>query len=384
MTLLLNDPFGNERGSTGSDEDSGLSSFIRSLGQTQLNFWGGPVATVLRLLSQTVTILAREGFSRLRQNLGLLQRTSKRTYGLPVNGKAAERPVALQAPGPLSVYKVHGALGERWTQSSDQRPIRLNRGKQNPWMAAEIKNTAVVIRPFQPEESEIRGLDDIFTDPVQGSFLDVIQPQGPAVGKRKRHGLKPANAPGRPPERHGQSHVGKPEPQKQDSQKQEPAVVQEVDRMTTLAERQQRLKAETRKLSKRVKRVADSTKDWFSRQEAGFANVAAQLSEKIPSPYQSYATEGEVVFAPVPPSPTSSAWQVLQSEQSLATARTNPAWLQTSVQVSSIPREQPLSGPSAEFNGFDYMVQNNRILSRSISNLVDRYFDQNALSEDSA
>ncbi len=380
MTLLLNDPLGNERGFTGSDEDSGLSSFIRSLGRTQLNFWGGPVATVLRLLSQTVTILAQEGFNRLGQNLGFLQRTSRRTFGVAAKGKAAVRPVALQAPGPLSMYKVHGALGERWTQSSDQRPIRLNRGKQNPWVAAEIKNTSVVIRPSQPEETEIRGLDDIFTVPVQGSFLDVIQPQGPSVGKRKRHGLKPITTSGRPQE----NRVDHQERKKQEPQNQEPTMGQDIDRMTTLAERQQRLKAETRRLSKRVKRVADSTKDWFSRQEAGFANVAAQLSEKIPAPYQSYATEGEVIFAPVPPSPASAAWQVIQSEQPRVTPQRNPAWLQASVPVSAIPREQPVSVASAEFNGFDYMVQNNRILSRSISNLVDRYFDQSALSEDSA
>lgn len=380
MTLLLNDPLGNERGFTGSEEDSGLSLFIRSLGQTQLNFWGGPVATVLRLLSQTVVILAQEGFNRLGQNLGFLQRTSRPTFGVATKGKVAVRPVALQAPGPLSMYKVHGALGERWTQSSDQRPIRLNRGKQNPWVAAEIKNTSVVIRPSQPEETEIRGLDDIFTVPVQGSFLDVIQPQGPSVGKRKRHGLKPVTTSGRPQE----NLVDHQERKKQEPQKQEPTMGQDIDRMTTLAERQQRLKAETRRLSKRVKRVADSTKDWFSRQEAGFANVAAQLSEKIPAPYQSYATEGEVIFAPVPPSPASASWQVLQSEQPRVTPRTNPAWLQASAQVSAIAREQPVSVASAEFNGFDYMVQNNRILSRSISNLVDRYFDQSALSEDSA
>ncbi|WMU93433.1 hypothetical protein EMOOHJMP_00241 [Microcystis phage MaAM05] len=375
MTLLLKDPLGDERGLTGFDGDSGLSSFCRNLGQTHLQFWGGPVAAVLRVLSQTVAILAQEGFHRLSQNLGFLQRKSGGARAGAANAKQAALPVALQAPGRMSVYKVHGALGERWTQPVDQRPIRLNRGRQNPWVAAEIKNTSVVVRPSPPEESEIRGLDDIFTVPVQGSFLDVIQPQDRTAGRRKRSGVKPAIASATPPDKLTE---------KQKPQTPEPTVAQEIDRMTTLAEKQQRLKAETRRLSKRVKRVADSTKDWFSTQEARFADVTAKLTEKIPAPYQSYVTEGEVVFAPVPPSPASSSWQVLQSEQPHELHRGNPAWLQTTVQVASIPREQPGASGSAEFNGFDYMVQNNRILSRSISNLVDRYFDQNTLSEDTA
>ncbi len=365
MTLLFDDSPENEHGLTWSGLGSGISAFCRDLWQVQSNFWGGTVVSVVRMLSQTVGVLAQEGVSRLSTKLSALQPKRKGARAGSANAKVAVLPVLFRTSNRMSVYKVHGALGERWTKPADSRPIRLSRGKQNPWVAAEIKNTAVVARIPKTEESEIRGLDDIFTVPVQGSFLDVLHPAERPEGRRKRHGVKPAITP-------IQSDWDLKEPP-------EPTVIQEIDRMTTLAEKQQRLKVETRKLSKRVKRVADSTQDWFSRQEATFADVAAQLSEKVPAPYQSYVTEGEVIFAPVPP-----PLQVVKTEESGVVTRPSPAWQQASVQVSSIPLEIPAALPKGEFNGFDYMVQNNRILARSISNLVDRYFDQNALSEDSA
>jgi hypothetical protein len=57
-----------------------------------------------------------------------------------------------------------------------------------------------------------------------------------------------------------------------------------------------------------------------------------------------------------------------------------------------LPKPLPPAAPPAplrldheleeDLNGFDYMVQNNRILSNSISNLVDSYFRKASLEDE--
>ena len=163
----------------------------------------------------------------------------------------------------------------------------------------------------------------------------------------------------------------------------------ELSRMAALAQTQELLREEALKLGSRVTHIAESTKDWFAKQDSAFAEVTAELAEKAPAPYHSYVNDAVPVFAPAAPiaetpvlkpqKPVAATEAVIPAEASV------PIKLEAAAQkpmMPAKPKPPELTYELAdELDGLDYMLRNNRILSNSISNLVDRYFHQASQEE---
>lgn len=362
---------------------------VKDFRDTLHDFWGQTVSPVFRLISQTVAILWQQALLPAARNWLVVSR--KRLNDSISGKKQGEKEVKqLIVADSIRLRKIHGALGERWTSETTERPIRLNSGKQNPWIAAEKRT--VVLTPQSGKASgrlpvikeEIRGLDDIFTSPVQGSFLDVIN----------KHGQTGKNGAG-------------PTPRKQFSktsamQNFEPVSIEtaELSKMASLAQTQAVLREEAAKLGNRVRIIAESTNDWFTRQESDSTELSGRVEEKAPAPYHSYAMEEAPVFVPaapkaqledlteaptvVPLKPSIDLPKPAKITQAIAKPSAIPVESKRSLApVRSKPPE--LSYELAEdLNGLGYMAQNNRILSNSISNLVDSYFQQASLEEESS
>lgn len=276
--------------------------------------------------------------------------------------------------------KIHGALGERWTSDTEDRPIRVNMGKQNPWVAAEKKISTLQPTATEPKKvvktasvtskDEIKGLDDIFTGPVQGSFVDVLKKPGRSE-KPQRTFVKEVAA-----EKAAMQSPPQTIQTLQDLQAEaELATFQESARMQALARTQEALREESRHLGSRVKSIAESTKDWFAKNDFSLEEEAGLQPPPLSSAvsFTAYVDEETVV---------ASAPEVKPIEAPVSKPQSQPLRARpVSRQVKAKPPE--LTYELAEdLSGFDYMIQNNRILSNSISNLVDGYFTQAALEEE--
>lgn len=379
MTPLLKEPEQQDDGNALSEP--GRLSLLADFRVTLTDFWGQTVSPAARMLSQTVSILWKQALIPALQNW--LTSTRDR-----LAWTARKRPKAptmeLQTPSELAVMKIHGALGERWTSDTEDRPIRVNMGKQNPWIAAEKKISTLQPTAAEPKKvvktasvtskDEIKGLDDIFTGPVQGSFVDVLKKPGRSE-KPQRNPIKEiATAPA------AEKTAMQPPPQTiqalQDLQAEaEMAAFQESARMQALARTQEALREESRHLGSRVKRIAESTKDWFAKNDFALEDEAGLQPPPLYSAvsFTAYVDEETVVASAPELKPIEAPLSKLQSQPLMS----RPA----SRAVKAKPPE--LTYELAEdLSGFDYMIQNNRILSNSISNLVDGYFTQAALEEE--
>lgn len=412
MTPLLKDP---ERRDVGKNEKPGLplwGDFQDTLG----DFWNQTGSPVIRMLSHTVSVLWCQA---VIPSAKTWIASSVDRFRQLLSGKPAPRSVA--NPSNLPMLRIHGALGERWASEKSNRPIRLNQGKQNPWIAAERKVAVLKNPPAPPTlkrehvtlanaaavEDEIRGLDDIFTGPVQESFLDVLK--RPGRSSKPEVTLAPERGPGKEPGRSsGDEREARPEPAK--------AVVDQagLSRMEALTRNQEALREEARKLGGRVKRIAESTSDWFSRTEPLNGPDEPILATITEIPDVSCSSEITQTFIPVPPQanvppvtklsppelappapvttqePSQGPAQEAVKEKLSAplprpeSAKVVPPPVQPSPSSQPArPKPPELSYELAEdLQGVEYMVQNNRILSNSISNLVERYFHQAALEEE--
>lgn len=405
MTPLLKDP---ERRDVGKNEKPGLSlplwgDFQDTLG----DFWNQTGFPVTRMLSHTISVLWRQAFIPSIQNWMISSGERLRRL-LP--GKAPVRSVA--SPSPMPMLRIHGALGERWASEKNYRPIVLNQGKQNPWIAAERKVSVLKKPPVPPTlkrehvtlanaaavEDEIRGLDDIFTGPVQESFLDVLK--APGRSSKPEVTLPPERGPGKEPGRiSGDDWRARPEPAKATAD--QPGA---NPRMEALTRNQEALREEARKLGSRVKNIAESTQDWFSKTEPMSEPDESALATVAEIPYVSYAAETVTAFAPAQPQanvqPMMKAPPPEAAKPTPVTAQEPPqkvlqekipapAPQPETAKVAPPPVQTPRPKPpelsyelADDLQGVEYMIQNNRILSNSISNLVDRYFHQAALEEE--
>lgn len=378
MTPLLKEPEQQDEGN--SLFNHGRLSLLADFRVTLTDFWGQTVSPAARMLSQTVSILWKQALIPSVQNW-LISTRDRLVWTAKKRPKAPT--MQLQNPSELAVLKIHGALGERWTADSEEQPIRVSMSKQNPWVAAEKKFST--LQPTEKKTAkagktasstsmdEIRGLDDIFIEPVQGSFVDVLKKPGRSE--------KPQRTPVK--EIVKTAAIEKPETQSvpqslqalQDLQAEaELAAFQESARMQALARTQEALREESRHLGSRVKRIAESTKDWFTKNDFFLEEAVLQpppLSSAIS--FAAYVDEEEVVASAPEVKPIDAPVSKPQSQPLMSRPVSRP--------VKAKPPE--LTYELAEdLSGFDYMIQNNRILSNSISNLVDGYFTQAALEEE--
>lgn len=392
-------------------------SFLASLGEALSDFWEHSFRPAGRLLSQTVSILWHQAFipafkKSMANNRDRFERLAWTTIKKP---KAPT--MQLNTPSSLAAYRIHGAMGERWSAGgATERPIRVNVGKQNPWIAAErrvarvqpssLARPAVVVKPEKMVDAssgqEIRGLDDIFTGPVQGSFVDVLLHPGKLSRANKKAGSLLTDSPGTAVTSAESAALQTLQAEAERSAR------QESSRMQALARKQAALRAESEKLGNRVRNIAESTRDWFIRHDVSVSQEAAEDS-LIPAPVSlpamlesiglaSYAFEEPVIpVAEIQPTVTPSfvsdqaAQTLVQPEPALAPETVLPAAAPFAesrtegLRKAEVTETRPpeLDCELAEdLSGFDYMLQNNRILSRSITNLVEHYFQQAALEEE--
>lgn len=375
MTPLLKEPEQQDDGNASSEQ--GRLSLLADFRVTLTDFWGQTLSPAARMLSQTVSILWKQALIPALQNW-LISTRDRLVWTAKKRPKAPS--MELQTSSELAVMKIHGALGERWTSDTEDRPIRVNMGKQNPWVAAEKKISTLQPTATEPKKvvktasvtskDEIKGLDDIFTGPVQGSFVDVLKKPGRSE-KPQRTFVKEVAA-----EKAAMQSPPQTIQTLQDLQAEaELATFQESARMQALARTQEALREESRHLGSRVKSIAESTKDWFAKNDFSLEEEAGLQPPPLSSAvsFTAYVDEETVV---------ASAPEVKPIEAPVSKPQSQPLRARpVSRQVKAKPPE--LTYELAEdLSGFDYMIQNNRILSNSISNLVDGYFTQAALEEE--
>ncbi len=374
MTQFLNEPEQPETGMTwGKLFRLGLLTDFR---ETLSGFWGGTVSPVFRLLSQTISILWGHTLVPAIGNWLAQVQSRLRDFGSLKTRKRTQESATSES---LNMRRIQGALGERWSFASGERPIRVNGGKQNPWISAETRMQTLAperkagkILSNQPRhEEEIRGLDDIFVGPVYGSFLDVLNKPGTVTSPAKAKPESKLDLAEADPFESLTLFAEEDDsvsPADEDWQlKPEWQAIAAGDsfsstRMQNLAQTQAFLREESRKLGRKVKNIAASTKDWFEKQDAAFSQVDLVMAEKVPVPYVSYVSEEVTTFAPARP-------VVTRPESAIAPLEVSNNQPELTYQFGDVT------------DSCDYMFQNNRILANSISNLVDRYFHKAAEEE---
>jgi hypothetical protein len=348
--------------------------------ETFHDFWEQTIYPVFHMISQTFSILWHQALLPAVHHW-VATRKERWTHGGFGKKKAKQNVKSVVALDSIPLRKIYGALGDRWSkESQSDHPIRVLAGNQNPWIAAE-KRTMTLISG-NPKASmastilkdDIQGLDDIFTSPVQGSFLDVVSKQG--RGGKAKHAYRDARVTPKP------AAVVKQEPVSPGKGS--------INRMAELAQTQEALRQEAMKLGRRVKSVAESTENWFNREMPAKVSLSIQLDEKVPVPYRSYSLDVASAVTPASsPVSTQSTAEMPVTEASKP-LRALPNFVNAPSQAHKsnaqsrhlAPRPKPAELPE-DLNGLGYMAQNNRILSNSISNLVDRYFHQASLEEES-
>jgi hypothetical protein len=353
--------------------------------ETFHDFWEQTIYPVLHMISQTFSILWHQALLPAVHRWMTDLRERWLYGGFFGKKKANENVETVVALDSMPLRKIYGALGERWPEGSrSDRPIRVSVGKKNPWVAAEKRSMAVISGKQKASmashvlKDDIRGLDDIFISPVQGSFLDVISKKG--RGGKAKPVSREARIPSKPAAVVTQEVVS---PSKGS-----------LNRMAELAKTHDALRQETLRLGHRVKNIAEATDNWFNREMPDLGILSMELDEKVPVPYHFYSLDVTPAFAPaasaastdlpvqVPVPEVTKSLRVLQ----------NPVKAPQPVSKFEIlPRRTPLRPEPTEFkdevsdelNGLGYIAQSNRILSKSISNLVDRYFQQASLEKES-
>lgn len=406
MTPLLKEL---EQRETGKNQSRLGNLFIfAALEEAVTDFWRQTFRPAGHLLSQTISVFwqqvlvpaVRQGSTNMRERMERLSWTAKRRPKAPT----MQVKVALET----GMCKIHGALGERWASEGEERPIRVNMGKQNPWIAAE-KKVLILKSPEQsprqqPRQAlhiqaesqsrrqskaptvfsvdEIRGLDDIFVGPVQTSFMDVLRrpkksdktlstPPGQAISGPSVTMPKAGSVPPTVPVTF---------PVDTTAPETDPLALQTSVKMQALARKQAALREESQKLKSRVKHIAESTQDWFVRTDA---SASTEVSPSPPlaevASFASYVSKdvGETVSGLIPslslPGKDASSVRVAQP----ASRPENGLLRRAKAKPPELTYEL-----AADLSGFDYMIQSNRILSKSISNLVDGYFHQASLEEE--
>ncbi|WP_373531872.1 hypothetical protein [Vampirovibrio sp.] len=368
----------------------GWAPLFNDFRETFHDFWEQTIYPVFHMIGQTCVILWGQALLPAIHNRLTYTQTRLTHLASGKKKRKKEAVLLLEATEPIRLQKIHGALGERWSADTtkDERPIRLSVNKSNPWIAAQ-KRTVTVIPGHRKTpvvslglKDDIRGLDDIFTTPIQGSFLDVVTSSGrsskpkPALGEEKTHSKSVARA--------------KPEAASN-------ATTGELSRMAVLAQTQEVLRQEALKLGSRVKNIAESTEDWFNREAPDRVRLSIQLNEKSPIPYHSYSLYSLEVAPVFAPSASAALPDIcLETPMAQHSLSSNRVSEQPNLPPEAIGLEAPQKRASQkakpaelsyelvdDLNGLGYMAQNNRILSNSISNLVDRYFHQASLEEES-
>lgn len=348
--------------------------------ETFHDFWEHIIYPVFHMMGQTFSILWHQVLLPAVHDWVAThkERWAQGGFG---RKKAKQNVKSVVTLDSMPLRKIYGALGQRWSEESrSDRPIRLHAANQNPWIAAEKRTMTLISGESKASmaspvlKDDIQGLDDIFTSPVQGSFLDVVSKKG--RGGKAKPAYREARIPLKP------AAVEKQEPVSPGKGS--------INRMAELAQTHDALRKEAMKLGRRVKSVAESTENWFNREMPKTVSLSIQLDEKVPVPYRSYSLDVASAATPAssPVSTHSTAGmpvaEVSKPLRALPDCVNEPSQAHKSNAQSrhSAPRPKPAELPE-DLNGLGYMAQNNRILSNSISNLVDRYFHQASLEEES-
>lgn len=405
MTPSVKEPKRQEPVDFGQKPDlnswASLPCVAKDFQMTVTHHWQETVRPVLGMLSQTISVLWGQAFVPAFKRW-LSHSGSQLKSTLVLQKKRPE--IVTDASEALNLQKVHGALGERWASEQIDRPIRVN-SAQNPWLAAQKKMATLPPRSATTRKSaqtgstgihdeEIKGLDDIFTTPVQGSFLDVLKkpgrqidqpPPAKGAGKQSPKAISPLPT----PERSVKPEAATSPPVQTEIEF--PNAAYDPNRLAGLLQAQELLREESAKLGKKVKSIAAATQDWFSKNDPH--GMTEPPGEPAPLPqqaaYRLYTDDH--LDKPALPETSQNTTPVMEPVQAStpnpnALKKAAPAESQTTHSAPLQP--SPLAGPvpipvelAQDLDGCDYMIRNNRILSNSISNLVNQYFQQAALEE---
>jgi hypothetical protein len=315
----------------------------------------------------------------------------------------------LSTDSTVALRKVQGVLRDKWATAVDA-PIRINHGSAKHW-ATPGRQNGMKVKPVEQTRrsstgisqapvagEEIRGLDDIFTSPVTEIFADKPHYQTKPVSARESFerittpaaSAEPASSPEDNTPRFDESLLRKvrwPSPEKLDSLS--------TARASETGETQN---VQSSVASQQIAEEAEAIQR--------FLPVPAAKSEgeaDIPKPYESgiASAVGNDAYAPEnmteTPDPVAQDHQpaehpagvsgetvgtVLQGElvEDDETAKTLEP-LHTQPVRERLKLDDDLQ---EDLSTFDYMIRNNRILSHSIANLVDRYFYQASQEEEAS
>lgn len=439
MTHLLNE---NDQHEAGNPEARLWAqygtSLIEDLNDTFDLLWRQIIRPALKAIRNTIAVYWPIAYSAPVQarQLKFAQPTCRKVAH---TSEAFRKTYGLSLESAIAMRKIQGSLGEDWA-SAIHAPTRVHQGKSNRWADARQKPAAVAIKPIPPSESviaapssvvkpsgrnapaaneEILGLDDIFTGPVKGLFLEgiqaasetrVVQPQtSPRVILPQ-----PESLPGRTVTETRPLLIEKLELEKVEKIEKaekpcrfDDAVIRQV--RWPIADEPGTVKHDGVLPDMPMYELyapEETTTAWFSMIEATpeiVSQAAAPDSEPAPVEPDGTADIGQGddsdrgaectdVGGPGQNSsddgPAASQTDVAETKpQQKPTSLQTPKPLQPVAEIKPpkpearklFPDYRPLDENES---GFDHMARNNRILSRSISNLVDSYFQRAAQEEE--
>jgi hypothetical protein len=313
----------------------------------------------------------------------------------------------LSSDSTVALRKVQGVLRDKWATAVDA-PIRINHGSAKHW-AAPSRQNGMTVKPAERARrsstgisqapvagEEILGLDDIFTSPVTEIFAEKPHYQtkpAPPRGSSERvtvpaTSTEPASGPEDNTLRFDESLLRKvrwPSPEMLDSlstaqasETGEDQSVQSSVASPQIAKETEVLRRFLPVLSAKSGGEADISRTCESGIASGVGNdaYAPENMTETPDPV---AQDHQPVESPAGIS-GETASPVLQGElvEEYETAKTMEPLHNQPVR-ERLKLDDDLQ---EDLSTFDYMIRNNRILSHSIANLVDRYFYQASQEEE--
>lgn len=463
MTHLLNE---NEQHEAGSQDIKLWSqygtSLVQDLNDTFSLFWEQIIRPAFKAIRSTIAVYWPVAFSTplqsqrikfanpTRRKVAQTSEAFRKTYGLSLESAIAMR-------------KIQGSLGEDWA-TAIQGQTRIHQGKANRWADARPKTTTIATKPVMPanngpsipsiaaipsmpaikfsgtnapgEHEEIRGLDDIFTGPVKGLFLEETKTAKPqpmvaqtqqgsrsAENMAERAPIDPSIEPEEPirfndnvlrkvrwpqveatASTSAKSGATQPELSLAPPQSDLPQIHQNPQLPSSGNGHQENENAE------------EISIHWFNRIE-GSPDVLAPLPDESPvAPLAQPASDAELTPVLAESNEQADAKDLesdadrdsdsIAADDADAVESAEPSDTETAEKIS--PESEPAPKPrhlqpvaqakpekpetrklfpdyrplDEEESGFDHMARNNRILSRSITNLVDSYFQRAAQEEE--
>ncbi len=301
--------------------------------------------------------------------------------------------IGLSLDSAIALRKVQGNLREQWATAIEP-PMQPHQGKASRWMSAAHRK--VFIQPQQVPASagrvnangheDIRGLDDIFPAPITDFFMENAQPFLKNMQAATSAGIAEAQA--------LLKKARRPKPLLDAAEKSEIQHQAAVLLKSSEAE------------SKTLNDSIESAKSWLktlenrhSPSEQSPLPEAAPETTTAPPPSRPAFIPPSLIEAPLP-APMSASKQASRVNLSpdadsteLRKAAPQPALTASGKMAQGQPepvksgiREQLQLDQDLEsdLSSFDYLVRNNRILTESISNLADRYFQKAALDEEAS